>query len=232
MTLLAAFDVLLSRYSRQRDIVVGSPIANRNQVETEGLIGLFINTLVMRTKLDGDPTFREVLKRVKEVALGAYTHKDAPFERLIDDLGLHRSLSYNPLFQVWFVLQNWPSASADPAGLTMVSLPLENQKTRHDLQLSAWESAEGIRASFEYGSELFDAATIVQMAENFELLLEHVVAQPTARLSELERLLDEHEYQVRIGKEEELKQDSYLKLKSARRKPITAPPVVEKSSVL
>ena len=119
MTLLAALKVLLHRYTGQDDIVVGTPIANRTQAETEGLIGFFVNTLVLRTNLSDDPTFRELLGRVREVALGAYAHQDLPFEKLVEVLHPERNLSHSPLFQVLFVLQNTPLSAFELPGLTV-----------------------------------------------------------------------------------------------------------------
>ena len=119
MTLLAAFQTLLSRYSGQEDITVGSPIAGRNQVEFEGLIGFFVNTLVMRGDLSGNPTFRELLRRVKEVTLGAYAHQDLPFEKLVEELQPERNLSYHPLFQVMFSLENTATAPTQLGGLSL-----------------------------------------------------------------------------------------------------------------
>ena len=222
MTLLAAFKILLSHYSRQTDIVVGSPIANRDQVEVERLIGLFINTLVMRTDLEGDPTLREVLMRVKETALGAYAHGETPFEKLVDELQPERSLSHNPLFQVWFVLHSRRSRAADPAGLELVSLPIEDVKTRHDLQLTMWEGAEGIGGTFEYSSELFDASTIARMAERFQALLHLVVERLGMRLSEVGRMLDEADKRRQVVMEEALKEDALRKLRGVRRKALVA----------
>ena len=117
MTMLAAFQVLLQGYTNQDDLVIGTPIANRNRLETEGLIGFFVNTLVLRTGLSGNPTFRDLLRRVREVCLGAYAHQDLPFEKLVEELHLARDLSRNPLFQVMFVLQNTPLQAMEPAGL-------------------------------------------------------------------------------------------------------------------
>ena len=167
MTLLAAFQTQLHRYSGQEDIAVGSPIANRSREELEGLIGFFVNTLVMRTKLDGDPSFRELLGRVREVALEAYAHQDVPFEKLVEELKPERDPSRNPLFQVMMVLQN----AADPAlklpGLTIERSSGETGTAMFDLTLELEERAEGIAGSFEYSTDLFDDATIERMIGHF-----------------------------------------------------------------
>ena len=123
MTLLAAFEILLFRYSGQEDLVVGSPIAGRNRAETEDLIGFFVNTLPLRTRLSGNPAFRELLQRVKETALGAYAHQDLPFEKIVESVQPERSLSYSPIFQVMFALQNQPRAMFALPGLKISALP-------------------------------------------------------------------------------------------------------------
>ena len=135
MTLLAAFKVLLPRYSGQDDIVVGSPIAGRTRAETEGLIGFFVNTLVLRTDLSGDPTFRELLGRVREAALGAYAHQDLPFEKLVEELGPERSLSHTPLFQVMFLLHNAPGEDLALPELSVAPLTVEADTAKFDLTL-------------------------------------------------------------------------------------------------
>lgn len=148
MTLLAAFKALLQRYSGQEDIVLGSPIANRNRVETEPLIGLFANVLVLRTTLSGEPTFRQLVGRVREVCLGAYEHQDLPFEKLVVELQPERSLSYTPLFQVMFILQNMPQEQRELAGLELTALDTTSETTKFDLTLSITERPTGCTPSW------------------------------------------------------------------------------------
>ena len=136
MTLLAAFHTLLYRYTGQSDILVGSPIANRDRSEIEGLIGFFVNTLVLRTDVSGDPSFNELLPRIRSMALSAYAHQDLPFEMLVEALQPERDLSHTPLFQVMFVLQNAPMSEVELTGLTVSSLPIETTTAKFDLTLS------------------------------------------------------------------------------------------------
>ncbi len=185
MTMLAAFKTLLSRYTNQEDIIVGSPIANRNRAEIEGLIGFFVNTLVLRTELSGDPTFRELLGRVRETTLGAYEHQDVPFEKLVEELRPERDLSHAPLFQVMFALQNAPGKALELEGLTLHPLRIDHGTSKFDLTLFMWTEGEGLRATVEYSTDLFDASTIKRMLGHFRVLLDAVVANPDQRLSEL-----------------------------------------------
>ena len=185
MTLLAAFQTLLHRYTGQDDIAVGSLIANRNRVEIEGLIGFFVNTLVLRTNLAGDPSFRELLVRVREVTLGAYGHQDLPYEKLLEALRPPRDLSRNPLFQVMCVLHNTPQQAPELPGMTVCPLEIDPATTRFDLTLEFWETPEGLRGRFEYSTDLFEAATIARMAGHLQTLLEGIVADPDERLSRL-----------------------------------------------
>jgi non-ribosomal peptide synthetase component F len=157
MTLLAAFQTLLSRYSGQEDIIVGTPIAGRNQVETEGLIGLFVNTLAIRTNLSGNPSFRQLLSQVREVTLGAYDHQDLPLEKLIEELKPERDLSRSPLFQVMFVFQNTPSQPWELPGLTITPLEVHSGTSKFDLTLALEETSEGIKGGIEYNTDLFEA---------------------------------------------------------------------------
>jgi amino acid adenylation domain-containing protein len=188
MTLLAAFDTLLYRYTGQTDVAVGSPIANRNRKEIEGLIGFFVNTLVMRTDLSENPTFRELLGRVREVALGAYAHQDVPFEMLVDELQPGRDLSRSPLFQVMFMLQNAPIPEKELDDLSIKAFSVGNETAMFDLSLSIWETGRELSGAFEYNTDLFDAATIARLVGHFQTLLESVVADAHARLSELSLL--------------------------------------------
>ncbi len=183
MTLLAVFKVLLSRYSNQDEIVVGSPIAGRTRAEIEGLIGFFANTLVLRTDLSGDPTFRELLGRVREVALDAYTHQDVPFEKLVEILQPDRNLNRNPLFQVFFAMQSVGAVPSRLGDLTLASAPINNGTAKFDLSLFIEETAEGMQGLLEYDSDLFEASTVVRIGEHFQALLSAVVADPDRRIS-------------------------------------------------
>jgi amino acid adenylation domain-containing protein len=185
MTLLAAFQALLHRYTRQDDIPVGSFIANRNWLKTEGSIGFFVNTLVLRIDLSGNPSFQELLGRVREVTLGAYSHQDLPYEKLVEELRPPRAVSRNPLFQVLFALRNTPRQAPELAGLTLSSLDVYNETAKFDLTLELGETPEGVSGWFEYSTDLFDAATIARMAGHFQTLLEGIVAAPEQRLATL-----------------------------------------------
>ena len=195
MTLLAAFQTLLYRYTGQTDIAIGSPIANRHRSELEGLIGFFVNSLVMRTDLSGNPPFRELLERVRDVALEAYTHQDLPFEKLVEELDPDRDLSRNPLFQVAFALQNAPMELLTLPGLTLEPTRFESGSTRFDLEVhlwepdhglgSLWQSHSGLSGFISYSTDLFDRDRIERLVGHFQTLLEGIVANPDARLSEL-----------------------------------------------
>jgi amino acid adenylation domain-containing protein/non-ribosomal peptide synthase protein (TIGR01720 family) len=196
MLLLAAFDILLYRYTGQMDILVGSPISNRNRSEIEGLIGSFINTLVFRANLSGNPSFRELLARVREVSLGAYAHQDLPFELLIEALQLERDLSYSPLFQVMFVLQNAPASDLELPDLTLSAVKTGSQVSTFDLTLSMEQTDEGLLGSWEYSTDLFDAATIARMTQHFQTLLDGIVAQPDLPIARLPLLTLAEERQL------------------------------------
>jgi amino acid adenylation domain-containing protein len=212
MTLLAAFQTLLYRYTGQEDIAIGSPIANRHRSEVEGLIGFFVNSLVMRSRslsagesdLSGNPTFRELLERVRDVALEAYEYQDLPFEKLVEELDPDRDLSRNPLFQVAFALQNAPMQPLELPGLMLEPAPLESGSTRFDLEVHLWEPAHGLRSLWQsqeglsgfisYSTDLFDKDRIQRLVGHFQTLLEGIVANPDAHLSDLP-LLTPAEYQ-------------------------------------
>ena len=199
MTLLAAFKVLLRCYTSQDDLVVGTPIANRNRLETEGLIGFFVNTLVLRTDLSGNPTFRELVRRVREVCLGAYAYQDLPFEKLVEELRLERDLSRNPLFQVMFVLQNASVQTVDLPGLTLDPVVADGGTTHFDLTLHIVDSEQGLIATAAYNTDLFDSTTITRMLGHFQALLESIVERPEQRLSELSLLPDSERRQLLQG---------------------------------
>ena len=194
MTLLAAFQTLLYRYTNQDDIVIGTPIANRTHRETEDLIGFFVNTLVLRSDLSGNPTFRELLGRVKETSLGAYAHQDLPFEKLVEGLNPERSLSHSPLFQVMFALQNAPREAQDLKELTITRVPLESGTSKFELTFFITETANELSCYLEYNTDLFDEITIARMLNHFEVLLEGIVADQNQRLAKL-LLLTETERQ-------------------------------------
>ena len=190
MTLLAAFQALLYRYTGQQDIVVGSPIANRTRVEIEGLIGFFVNTLVLRTELSGNPSFRELLQRVRTTALEAYDHQDLPFEKLVEELNPERSLSHSPLFQVMFVLHNATAGPRSHSDLISNPVKLENDTTKFDLSVSLIERSDGIKGSCEYSTDLFNEATIVRLGEHFRMLLEGLSRNPDRSVSDLPMLTE------------------------------------------
>jgi len=196
ITLLATFQTLLYRYTGQEDIPVGSPIANRNRREIEGLIGFFVNSLVLRTSLSGNPTFQELLWRVREVALGAYAHQDLPFERLVEELQPQRDLSHTPLFQVMFALQSAPTPALEFVGLTLNLLEVESTTAKFDLTLSIENTEQGLKGSLEYNTDLFDAATITGMLKHYRTLLEGIIADPYQRLSNLALLSAAERHQV------------------------------------
>ncbi|MDQ1592163.1 MAG: hypothetical protein QOG71_2790 [Pyrinomonadaceae bacterium] len=185
MTLFAAFNALLSRYSGQREILVGTPVANRSRAEVEDLIGFFSNTLALRTNLEGDPSFRQLVRRVREGALGAYAHQDVPFERLVEELAEERDLSRSPLFQVLFSLENTKARTGAAADLTLNTLRVETGTAKVDLALYMLDTEQGLRGAFEYSTDLFEAETIARLSGHFLTLLAAVAANPDLRLSEM-----------------------------------------------
>ncbi|MGB9182074.1 MAG: condensation domain-containing protein [Pyrinomonadaceae bacterium] len=185
MLLLAAYQTLVYRYTGQEDILVGSPIANRNRAETEGLIGCFINTLVMRTDFSGNPGFRELLRRVREVVLGAFAHQDVPFEKLVEELRPERTLGGQRLFNIWFVLQNAPMQTLELSGLTLSNFKVERGMAQFDLAMSLTEVEGEIVGTLDYLTDLFNADTIAEMLERFTNLLREIVANPEARLLDI-----------------------------------------------
>ncbi|HZI13407.1 MAG TPA: amino acid adenylation domain-containing protein, partial [Myxococcus sp.] len=185
MTLLAAFQVLLSRYSEQDDVVVGAPIANRRQAELEGLVGFFANTLALRARPRPEMTFRELLAQVKESLLGAYAHQDVPFEKLVDELRLERDLSRTPLFQVMLALQNTPAVSQDEATLELAPVSVDSATAKFDLSLLLADHGDEVGGMLEYNTDLFDEATARRMLAHLLRLLDGAVSdasQPLWRL--------------------------------------------------
>ncbi|MFX3681347.1 MAG: amino acid adenylation domain-containing protein [bacterium] len=195
MILEAAFAVLLGRMSRQQDVLIGTPIANRHRAEVEPLIGFFVNTLVLRNDLSGEPSFRDLIERTRNTALDAYAHQDLPFERLVDELQPERDLSRNPIFQVMFALHNTPNHERVLPELTITDLAAERISAQFDIVLDVWENPSGLKAVLEFATDLFDGATIQRMADHFTILLRGIVADPDVPvhrlpwLSEAERVM-------------------------------------------
>ena len=193
MTLMAGFHALLARYAGQKDILVGTPIAGRNHAKIEPLIGFFVNMVALRTNFDTDPNFKDLLRQVREAALGAYSHQDVPFELLVEELQPERAIGRNPIFQVVFVLQNVEQPMMKLDG---VSAPVQvppSPETKFDLELYLQDTPSGLQGSFVYNADLFEPAFVERMAQRFQRLMEKVVAQPNAALSTVS-LLDEREY--------------------------------------
>ncbi|MCC3590793.1 non-ribosomal peptide synthetase [Microcoleus sp. PH2017_28_MFU_U_A] len=195
MTLMAAFQTLLYRYTGQTDIPVGTVANLRNRQELEGMIGYFLNTLVVRTDLSGNPTFKELLARVREVTIGAYTHQELPFQKLVEEIQPERNLSYNPLFQVVFVLEP-PLAEMD--GWRISQLDIDTGTAKFDLNLELDERPSGIIGRIEYNTDLFEASTISRTIGHFQTLLEGIVSNPEQKISELP-LLTEWERQQLVA---------------------------------
>ncbi|HVN52764.1 MAG TPA: amino acid adenylation domain-containing protein [Anaerolineaceae bacterium] len=198
MTLLAAFQVLLARYSGQEDIPVGTAIANRNRAETEGLIGFFVNTQVLRGDLSGEPTFRDLLTRTREACLGAYTHQDLPFENLVEALQPERDLSHTPLFQVMFVLEPPLNEIHRLEKLTITELPVHTGTATFDLTLSCSLTPKGLVGDLEYSADLWDAKTIERMAGHFESLLAAIIRDPDQPIWKIPYLSPEELHQQQV----------------------------------
>lgn len=198
MTMLAAWQTLLYRYTNQSDIVVGVPTAGRKHLETEKLIGFFVNTLALRTDLSGDPTFSELLARVSKIALEAFEHDDLPFERLVEELQPERSLSHSPLIQVLFAFQNLPQNSERMHGIEVKHCEVDAKIAKFDLTLSIRRSGEGQLATMEYNTDLFDGATIERMLGHYQTLLQAIAADPEERLSELPILTQRERQQLLV----------------------------------
>jgi amino acid adenylation domain-containing protein len=216
MTLLAAFEIVLHHASGQEELVVGTDLANRNLAETEGLIGFFVNQLVLRTDLSGDPTGRELLARVRRVALDAYAHQDLPFDRLVEILKPPRELNRTPLFQVKFVLQNAPRPPLRVSGLELERLELDTGTAKFDLLLNVWETEDGLTGALEHSTDLFDTATAARLLALWELALSGLAERPDSRLSELRQTLAAAEQERRRAQEEAWTRSSLSRFKSIR----------------
>ena len=221
MTLLAAFKALLYRHSGQADMILGSPLANRHHVELEGLIGFFANPLILRTDLSGDPTFRELLARVREATLGAHAHQDVPFQMLVEELQLGRTLSHHPLFQVAFTLDNPTGVRRARPELTISQMEIGDARAQLDLILHMTDTAQGLHASWQYNTDLFDTTTINGVIAEFAVLLERIVQQPDARLEALRQALLAEAERRRLARERAAVGASRDKLRMVKRQVVT-----------
>ncbi len=217
MTLLAAFQLLLARWSGQDDVVVGTDLANRTQVETEKLIGFFVNLLPVRTRFAGNPSFEELLEQVREGSLGAFAHQDLPFDKLVEELRPERSLTHNPLVQVLFVMQNTPQMSREFGGLKLGPLGVSST-SRFDLVLFINDPEGSPYATWMYNPNLFEALTIERVAGLYEALLRSVASDPGLKFSAIRELLGEAERQQRSREEKAFQQASIERLKRLKRK--------------
>jgi amino acid adenylation domain-containing protein len=198
MTLLTAFKTLLYRYTGQTDILVGSPIANRNRVEIEPLIGFFVNILVLRTDFSSELSFKELLARVKSTALESYVYQDLPFEKLVEELQPNRDLSYNPLFQVMFVLQNVSISNSSQSDVSISYEETYNGTSKFDLTLFMEDFEQGLVATCEYNTDLFNTDTITRMLGHFQTLLESIVSNPEQCISDLQLLTPPEIHQLLV----------------------------------
>jgi non-ribosomal peptide synthetase component F len=219
MTMLAGFEALVHYYIGQDDLVLGTDLANRATVQTESLIGFFVNLLALRTDVLGNPTFEELIARVREVALDAYAHQDLPFDKLVEELRPERNLSHSPIVQVLFVQQNTPRSSAGMPGLEMGGFKLE-VPSKFDLAVFMSESESEVAGRWVYNPDLFDAGTIARMTGNFELLLRSAIVDPKLRLAALCELLAGVEKQQRGDQQKRSHEAGLEKLKKIRRKAI------------
>ena len=196
MLLLTAFKTLLHRYTAQDDMLVGTAFANRNRAEIEPLIGFFVNTVVIRANLSGNPTFRELLAQVRERSLEAQAHQDVPFERVVTELRPNRELSQQPLFQIMFAYENAPMPALDLSGLTVTPIEVHTRTTKFDLTLVMTDTEQGLSGFFEYSSDLFDEATITRMIGHFQTLLEAVIIDPEHRIGNVPILTKAEYHQI------------------------------------
>jgi non-ribosomal peptide synthetase component F len=230
MVLLAAFKVLLHYYGKQEEIVVGINVANRNRREIEALIGFFVNTLALRSNLGGNPSFRELLQRVREVALGAYAHQDLPFEKLVGALESSRDANLSPLFRVKVEYDELTSMIELPE-LRIEPLEINSEIIRTDLRLSLAEGADALFGSLVYDRDLFDASTISRMVEHYETLLRLVGAESETKLSELVKALADDDMAHARKSLEGGKKASLQRLKERVRRPVPDPPTGEESRI-
>jgi non-ribosomal peptide synthetase component F len=219
MTMLAGFESLLYRETGAEEVMVGTATANRSRREVEGLIGFFVNMLVMRGEMGGQPSYREMMRRVRERALGAYAHQEVPFEKLVEEYGGERKVSHTPLFQVAFGVNNTPRQELRLDSLEISGMPVGTEAGRFDLTLWIEEEEAELKATWYYNTDLFDEARIIRLAGHYQKLLESAVAEPEARISALEMLTDEEKNQ-RVARRKQREGSNMEKLRASKRKTI------------
>jgi non-ribosomal peptide synthetase component F len=204
ITLLAAFQTLVNWYSGEEHVVIGTDVANRNRGESEGLIGFFVNQLVLHANLSGNPSFRQLLSHMRDVTLDAYAHQDLPFDKLVELLRPSRDLSRTPLFQLKVVYQNAPLQSLELPGLTLTPLEFGGGTAKYDLTLFLEDTEQGLSLTFQYNSDLFEAATMDRLSDHFEVLVGLIAEQSEATLGELKAALDEADRKSRSKKKSKM----------------------------
>jgi len=220
MVLFAAFQILLRYHTEEHDIVMGTNVANRNRVETEEMVGFFINQLVLRTDLSGDPSFVELLGRVRETTLGAYAHQDLPFDLLVAELQPERTMSRSPLYQVLFTLQNAPMPPLSIQNLTLWPFEIPARTAKFDLVLTLLETDDSLIETIEYDDELFDKARIIRMLEQYELILSQAAACPEVKLSQMDKRISKFEEERNRNEKKALQALSADKLERLRHRAV------------
>jgi NRPS condensation-like uncharacterized protein len=218
MTILAAFQVLLHYYTGSDDIVIGTDIANRTHMATEGLIGFLVNQLVLRTGLAGNPTFTEILRHVRGVTMDAYAHQDLPFEKLVEALGPERSMTRAPLFQIKLAFQNVPAAKLELPGLALTPIEIDSGTAQLDLILNMTQAGHELNGGLEYNTDLYDQDTMARFLSNFETLLRLVGERPKATLEELNQLIAKGDEEYKNNIKLRLKESRLSRIKEVRRR--------------
>jgi non-ribosomal peptide synthetase component F len=229
MTLLAALDMLLGAWTGEEDLLVGSPAANRDRAELEGLIGLFVNLLVFRVDLGGDPDFREVLRRVRRTTLEAQAHQDLPFDNLVEELRPERSLGHTPLFQVAYTFHDARQTAVELPGLTISPVGIETGTTQFDLILNVEDGAEGMTLALDYNVDLFDGVTVLRLLATLEEILQLVAERPDVRLAQVRARAEEIEQRHRQAAREDLEVARRQSFRTVRRRAVTRAPGDENS---
>lgn len=227
MGLLGTLQIWLHAHSGRLDPIVGTDVANRDRAETEGVVGFFLNQLALRADLSGNPSFAELLTRLRVQVLDAYSHQELPFDKLVKTLNPVRSLAYSPLFQVKLVLQNQPESALDMPGLEVLPEPIEHGQAQLDLHLSVEETDNGLDCTFKYSADLFEATTVTAFAEEFGALLAQVVATPEMQIATLAQSISQRARERRLAEQQARSQQGLARLGGARRKPLVTPESLE-----